>query len=136
MSGYLLDANILSDFVRHRHGRVARHLAALRDRGEKDIAISIIAAGQLRFGIEKRSSQRLTRRVEQVLAAIDVLPLTAPADAIYGRLRADLERRGQPMGASDLWIAAHALATGHILVTDDRGFDRIAELECENWLAA
>jgi predicted nucleic acid-binding protein len=38
------------------------------------------------------------------------------------------------MGANDLWIVAHALATGHILVTDDRGFARIAALEYENWL--
>jgi predicted nucleic acid-binding protein len=34
----------------------------------------------------------------------------APADVIYGRLRTDLERRGQPMGGNDLLIVAHALA--------------------------
>jgi tRNA(fMet)-specific endonuclease VapC len=39
-----------------------------------------------------------------------VLPFEAPADVIHGRLRTDLERRGQPMGGSDLLIAAHALA--------------------------
>ena len=64
-----------------------------------------------------------------------MLPFEAPADVIHGRLRTDLERRGQPMGGSDLLIAAHALAAQLTLVTDDRGFARIPELLRENWLA-
>jgi len=64
-----------------------------------------------------------------------VLPFEAPADVIHGRLRTDLERRGQPMGGNDLLIAAHALAAQLTLVTDDRGFTRIPELLRENWLA-
>ena len=70
-----------------------------------------------------------------VLGALDVLPFEAPVDVIYGRLRTDLEQRGQPMGGNDLLIAAHALAAQLTLVTDDRGFARISELLRENWLA-
>jgi len=51
-----------------------------------------------------------------VLGALDVLPFEAPADVIYGRLRAKLERRGQPMGGNDLLIAAHARAARLTLV--------------------
>lgn len=54
---------------------------------------------------------------------------------IYGRLRADLERRSQPMDGNDLLIAAHALAAQLTLVTNDRGFARVPELSRENWLA-
>ena len=64
-----------------------------------------------------------------------MLPFEGPADVICGRLRNDLERRGQPMGGNDLLIAAHALAAQLTLVTDDRGFARIPELLRENWLA-
>ena len=136
MPGYLLDSNILSDLVHHpRSGTAARQLAVARAHGERDISTSIIAAAELRYGVTKRGSKRLARQVETVLGALDVLPFEAPADVIYGRLRSDLERRGQPIGGNDLLIAAHALAARLTLVTDDRGFARIPELLRENWLA-
>ena len=136
MPGYLLDTNILSDLVHHpRSGMAARQLALVRGYGGEDISTSIIAAAELRYGVAKRGSTRLARQVETVLGALDVLPFEAPADVIYGRLRSDLERRGQPMGGNDLLIAAHALAARLTLVTDDRGFARIPELLRENWLA-
>jgi tRNA(fMet)-specific endonuclease VapC len=65
-----------------------------------------------------------------------VLPFEAPADVIYGRVRTDLERRGQPIRGNDLLIAAHALTAQLTLVTDDRGFASDPGLLCENWLAA
>ena len=136
MPGYLLDTNILSDLVHHpRSGMAARQLALVRGYGGEDISTSIIAAAELRYGVTKRGSKRLARQVETVLGALDVLPFEAPADVIYGRLRTDLERHGQPMGGNDLLIAAHALAAQLTLVTDDRGFARISELLRENWLA-
>jgi tRNA(fMet)-specific endonuclease VapC len=136
MPGYLLDTNILSNLVHHpRSGRAVRQLALVRAHGGQDISTSIIAAAEVRYGLAKRGSTRLARQVETVLGALDVLPFEAPADVIYGRLRADLERRGQPMGGNDLLIAAHALAAQLTLVTDDRGFARIPELLRENWLA-
>ena len=136
MPSYLLDTNILSDLVHHpRSGAAARQLALVRAQGAQDISTSIISAAELRYGVAKRGSTRLARQVETVLGALHVLPFEAPADVIYGRLRTDLERRGQPMGGNDLLIAAHALAAQLTLVTDDRGFARIPELLRENWLA-
>jgi tRNA(fMet)-specific endonuclease VapC len=136
MPGYLLDTNILSDLVHHpRSGMAARQLALVRAHGGQDISTSIIAAAELRYGVAKRRSTRLARQVESVLGVLEVLPFEAPADVIYGRLRTDLERRGQPMVGNDLLIAAHALAAQLTLVTDDRGFAGIPELLHENWLA-
>jgi tRNA(fMet)-specific endonuclease VapC len=136
MPGYLLDTNILSDLVHHpRSGMAARQLALVRADGRQDISTSIIAAAELRHGVAKRGSTRLARQVETVLRALDVLPFEAPADVVYGRLRNDLERRGQPMGGNDLLIAAHALAARLTRVTGDRGLARIPELLHENWLA-
>jgi len=58
-----------------------------------------------------------------------------PVDRVYGRLRAQLERAGQPIGGNDLLIAAQSVVLGLTLGThNQREFSRIAELSCENWL--
>ena len=131
--GYLLDTNIVSDLVRHpRTSRVREGIARV---GEDAVHLSIIVAAELRFGAAKRGAARLTRRIDETLARLDVLPLTEPVDRVYGELRARLERQGLPLDGNDLLIAAQALAGGHTLVTADHGFAHIAELACENWLA-
>jgi tRNA(fMet)-specific endonuclease VapC len=110
---YMLDTDIISDYMRSPNGQVARWIDELGD--ETEIVISIITVAELRFGLAKRPSRRLQRRFAAVLTIVDVLPFAAPADAAYARLRADLEHRGQPIGGNDLLIAAHAVAlyAGH-----------------------
>ena len=132
MSRFLLDTSILSDLVRNPQGRVA---ARINDVGEARICTSVIVAAELRFGAAKRGSERLTAHVELILDRIEVQPLDRPADRLYARLRAQLEAVGTPIGGNDLLIAAQALATGCIVVTDnDREFSRIDDLKVENWL--
>jgi tRNA(fMet)-specific endonuclease VapC len=132
MVRFLLDTNIVSDLVRHPRGRIADRIAKV---GEQHICTSIIVAAELRYGAAKKGSSRLTAQLEAVLGALDVLVLEAPVDTVYGELRARLEQAGQPMGANDLLIAAHAVALGHTVVTDnEREFSRIDNLQVENWL--
>ncbi|MBX6365212.1 MAG: AbrB/MazE/SpoVT family DNA-binding domain-containing protein [Gemmatimonadetes bacterium] len=70
-----------------------------------------------------------------VLGALEVVPLEAPGDVAYGRIRAQLERQGPPIGGNDLLIAAQTVTLGCTLVTDNEGvFARVPELRCENWL--
>jgi tRNA(fMet)-specific endonuclease VapC len=129
---FLLDTNILSDLVRNPQGRVA---ARIRDVGETSVCTSIIVAAELRYGATKKGSARLTAQLDTVLSALEILAFDAPADVVYGRLRTGLERVGQPIGGNDLFLAAHAIAFGHTLVTDnEREFSRIDDLEWENWL--
>jgi tRNA(fMet)-specific endonuclease VapC len=129
---YLLDTNIVADLIRNPQGRVA---ARIREVGEAEVCTSIIVAAELRYGATKKGSPRLSAQVGAVLGALDVLPFEPPADTVYGRLRAQLERAGQPIGANDLLIAAHAVALGDALVTaNQREFARIKDLPCENWL--
>jgi tRNA(fMet)-specific endonuclease VapC len=131
LTRFLLDTNILSDLVRNPQGRVADHIAEV---GETAICTSIIVAAELRFGAAKRASAHLTRQVERILAVIDVLPFETPADAAYAQLRAQLETAGSPIGGNDTLIAAHALATGCTVVTDnEREFERVIGLRVENW---
>ena len=130
--GYLLDTNILSDLIRNPFGPVAQRIEAV---GAKAVCTSIIVAAELRYGSAKKGSPRLQARVEDILATIPVLPLEVPADADYGRQRAQLEASGQPICGNDLLIAAHALALGLTLVTHNtREFSRIAGLQVEDWL--
>jgi len=129
--GFLLDTNVISELVRHPHGRLADRIAAV---SEQHVCTSIIVAAELRYGAVRKASVRLAAQLEAVLAAIDVLALEPPVDSVYGELRARLER-GQSIGANDLLIAAHALTLGHTVVTDnEREFSRIVDLRIENWL--
>ena len=88
---FLLDTNIVSDLVRHPRSQIADRIEEF---GEQQICTSIIVAAELRYGAAKKGSERLTRQLEIVLSAIDVLALEAPTDAVYGELRARLERTG------------------------------------------
>ena len=96
---------------------------------------SIIVACELRYGAAKKGSARLTQQLEAVLDVLPILSLEPAVDRRYGELRADLERRGTPIGPNDLLIAAQALALGLVLVTDNvQEFRRVRGLEVKNWL--
>jgi len=132
LNGYLLDTNIVSDLVRDPFGRAARRIEQV---GHQSIFISIIVAGELRYGCAKKGSPKLLAKVESILETIPILPLDIPADTEYGGIRAELEAAGQIIGSNDLLIAAHAYALGLTLVTDNmREFTRIRGLRVENWL--
>lgn len=129
---YLLDTNIVSDLVRNPRGQVTQHI---RHAGEAEVCTSIIVAAELRYGAAKSGSARLTAQLEALLAALDVLPFETPADTVYGRIRARLEKSGRLIGGNDLLIAAQAIALDCVLVTDnEREFSRVAEVRRENWL--
>jgi tRNA(fMet)-specific endonuclease VapC len=129
---YLLDTNIVSDLVRNPQGRIAQHIRKI---GEGQVCTSIIVAAELRYGAAKKQSARLTAQLQAVLGALEILPLEAPADTIYGALRARLERAGRPIGGNDLLIAAQTLALGYTIVTDnEKEFAQIKDLPRENWL--
>jgi len=129
---YLLDTNIVSDLVRNPQGQAVQKIRRV---GEQRVCTSIIVASELRYGAAKKQSPRLTAQLEAVLGALEVVPFESPADATYGALRTRLEKAGRPIGGNDLLIAAHALALGYTVVSDnEREFARIPGLPHENWL--
>lgn len=130
--GYLLDTSVISDLVRNPQGLAAKQLARV---GDETVCTSIVVACELRFGAAKAASRRLSDQIEQVLEPLDILPLESPVEHYYAEIRSTLERRGTPIGPNDLLIAAHALALGLTLVTDNiREFSRVEGLAVENWL--
>jgi tRNA(fMet)-specific endonuclease VapC len=129
---FLLDTNILSDLIRHPAERVADNI---REHGEATICTSIIVACELRYGSVKKGSSVLSIKVEEMLACLEILPLSVGTDHQYAMLRFQLERQGTPIGPNDLLIAAHALNAGLTLVTAKmREFSRVPQLPVENWL--
>jgi tRNA(fMet)-specific endonuclease VapC len=129
---FLLDTNVVSDLVRHPRGRITGHIARV---GEEHVGTSIIVAAELRYGAAKKGSSRLSRQLEMILDALEVVPLEAPADSFYGGLRARLERTGRVIGGNDLLIAAQALALGCVMVThNEQEFRGLDGLRVENWL--
>ncbi len=128
----MLDTNIVSDLVRNPQGRAAERL---RQHGEDGVCVSIITSAELRYGCAKKRSARLLSQVEAILSAIDILPFDVPADAEYGVIRAELGAAGQPIGPTDLFIAAHARSQRVVLVTRNTAeFRKVSGLKVENWL--
>jgi tRNA(fMet)-specific endonuclease VapC len=129
---YLLDTSILSHLVRQPQGLVAERIA---DVGESNVLTSIIVACELRYGAAKRGSRRLTRQVEAILAAITIRPLESDVERIYAAIRVALEKKGTPIGAHDMLIAAHARAIDAVCVTGNVAeCKRVPGLKVENWL--
>lgn len=131
---WMLDTNTLSDLIRNPRGAIVQRLSSI----EPDaVCTSIVVACELRFGAKRKGSDILTKRVEQLLASLTVLPLDGPADEHYADIRAALERAGTPIGNHDLFIAAHARSRGMTLVTHNtREFERVLGLRVEDWLTA
>jgi len=130
---YLLDTSILSHLVRQPQGVVSGRIAEV---GEANVLTSIIGACELRYGAMKRGSRRLMRQVDTVLGAMTILPLEVSVDRHYAAIRTVLERKGTPIGAHDMLIAAHARAIDAVCVTDNVSeFRRVPALKVENWLA-
>jgi tRNA(fMet)-specific endonuclease VapC len=129
---YLLDTNILSHLVRQPQGPVADHIA---DVGEANVLTSVIVACELRYGPAKRGSRKLTRQVEAVLSAMTIRPLESDIERVYASIRVAVEKKGTPIGAHDMLIAAHARAIDAVCVTDNVAeFKRVPALRIENWL--
>ncbi len=132
MTIFLLDTNICIYLIKRRPANVLRRL---QEHSVAEMGISCITLSELEYGIHK-SSQPLRNRIAlaEFLAPFDILTFDDKAALEYGKIRWDLEQRGQPIGGMDLLIAAHALSAQCVLVTkNEREFKRIPGLSVENW---
>jgi len=130
---YLLDTNICIYIRQNRPASVLRRFERLRP-GEA--ALSVITYGELYFGAVKSQHRTLAlERLSELLAWLPALALPETAAQAYGATRADLAAKGEMIGNNDLWIAAHALAAGLVLVTNnEKEFRRVRGLKVQNWM--
>src|ERR1017187_3457316 len=127
---YLLDTNIASCIIKGQQSGLDRRLVKV---AMAELAISAVTEGELRFGAARLPhATRLHSMIEDFFLRVAFLPWDSDAAQQYGRLRATLEREGQPMGNLEAMIGAHALALDVVLVTNDHAFARIKKLKFED----
>ena len=99
------------------------------------IGISSVTASELWFGVEKsEQKEKNTGALVKFLLPLEIAPYEEVAAERYGKIRAVLEKAGTPIGSLDCLIAAHAVALGVVLVTNNTDeFRRVPGLQLEDW---
>ncbi len=110
-------------------------LRRLEDYEVGEIGVSSVTVAELHYGAEKSSRREQNlEALPRFLLPLEVLAFGPEAAAAYGRVRVALEGARTPIGPLDTLIAAHALALGVTLVTNNvREFSRFPGLEIEDW---
>jgi len=130
---YMLDTNICSYVLRSRPRSVK---ARFDEAGPGSLAVSTVVLAELLYGAERHSRVAvITREIRDFVSRLDVIPWDEGAAEHYGSLRAALEKKGRPLDAMDLMIAAHARSRGATLVSNDvRHFRKVEGLLVANWV--
>ncbi|MBE7382315.1 MAG: type II toxin-antitoxin system VapC family toxin [Leptolyngbya sp. SIO1E4] len=129
---YLLDTCVISDFIKGEAGT----LAGLKETPPVDVAISAITVMELRYGLalNPQRVKKIEPAIASILSSVTILPFTKTEAEQAAQIRAVLKSQGQPIGAYDVLIAATALQHDLIMVTaNQREFERVANLQIENW---
>jgi tRNA(fMet)-specific endonuclease VapC len=126
----MLDTDAVSYALRGQ-GRVASRLL---ERSPSEVCISAITLAELRFGAEVKRSKKLRKLIDTFAEGVPAMPFNAEAAARFGQVGSALARAGTPIGSLDTLIAAHALALGVTLVTNNtQHFKRVTGLKVDNW---
>ena len=129
---YLLDTNMCIFIIRKKPAMVLQRLSA-EPLGA--VGVSTITVAELSYGVQK--SQAILpnqQELEHFLLPLVLVDFDLHAAATYGVVRADLERKGTPIGAMDMLIGAHALTMDVTLVTNNtKELQRIPQLRLEDW---
>ena len=130
---YLLDTNTVTFHIRRSSPALERRL---RRTPAAHVALSVVTEMELRNSLARNPRLRIAPLVEEFLEGITILPLTSEVARAYGRIRAELEASGTPIGPLDLMIAAQAVAAHAVLVSNNLDeFRRIRGLRSEDWTA-
>ena len=131
MLKYMLDTNIVIYVIKRR----PIELLEVFNRHAGQMCISSITLAELLHGVEKSAMpDHNLKQIEDFISRLEVLEYGGKAAAHYGEIRADLERKGTPIGVNDLHIAGHARSEGFTLVSNNlREFERVDALRLVNW---
>lgn len=133
MSGrYMLDTNTVSYIIKGKPVEVREHLLRVP---MSHVCISAITEAELLRGVARKpEAKQLSRVVREFLLRVDVLPWDSDAAAAYADLRTACEKEGKSLGAMDMLIAAHSVASETVLVTNDTAFHNLRHLlQLEDW---
>lgn len=130
---HMLDTDTTSYLIKGKSPTIKARLEALVP---SMVCISVMTRAELQYGLKRLpAGHRLHLAVRQFLKIVRILPWDAEAADWYAEIRHQLISAGQPISELDMMIAAHALSTGAVLVTNNsRHYERIAApLILENW---
>jgi tRNA(fMet)-specific endonuclease VapC len=130
---FLLDTNICIYIIKKRPPGV---LVKFEQVDPGALGLSIITLAELEYGAAKSSNpEKNYQIVEDFVLYLDIFNWDRPASRIYAEIRADLQKKGTPIGLLDTQIAAHCLSLGRVLVTNnEREFLRVPGSSVENWV--
>lgn len=129
---YMLDTNICIYAIKNKPESV---ISSLSEHDPSEICISSITYAELMHGVEKSKAVEKNRMaLNCFLSTIEIVSFDDVAAEEYGRIRADLEKKGTPIGVLDMMIAGHAKSLNYTVVTNNiREFERVENLDLENW---
>ena len=129
---YMLDTNIYIYAIKYKPEKV---LQKLKEVEPEDVCVSSVTYAELVHGVEKSAAVEKNRlALFMLLANIEILDFDVDAADCYGKIRADLEKKGTPIGPLDMMIAGHAQSLGYTVVTNNvKEFSRVSNLKIENW---
>ena len=129
---YMHDTNICIYAIKHKPEKV---LEELQRHDPSDVCISAVTYAELIHGVEKSAAIEKNRlALSLLLANIEIFDFDARAADCYGKIRAELEKKGSPIGPLDMMIAGHARSLEFTLVTNNmKEFSRVSGLRLENW---
>jgi tRNA(fMet)-specific endonuclease VapC len=129
---FLLDTNACVDYLTARHQKVVERI---QGSSPEDLFLSVVVVAELRYGADHSARRRTNHaRIDALIEEIEPLDFDLRAAATYGRVRAQLEAGGTPIGPNDMLIAAHALSRGLTVITDNtEEFGRVKGLKVDNW---
>ncbi len=129
---YMLDTNICIYLIKNKPECV---LKRLKEHEYSEICISSVTYAELVHGVEKSQAVEKNRLALAILLAnIEIMNFDTLAAEEYGKIRADLEKAGTPIGPMDMMIAGHAKSLGYTIVTNNtKEFMRVSGLLIENW---
>lgn len=130
---YMLDTNICIYIIKKQPASVLERFEQLPF---GSVSMSLVTYGELEYGaLRSNNSNKALNTLEEIKNYIPVLPIEVNVAKHYADIRADLAKKGSPIGNNDLWIAAHARALGHTVVSNNiKEFERVENLHLENWI--
>ena len=130
---YMLDTNICSYILKNHPAPVKTRFEEL---GSDTLAISTVVLAELYFGAARHSQGIAIRRdIDDFAMRLSVISWDEAAADHYGAIRAALEKKGTPIGAMDMMIAAHARSQEATLVSNNiRHFENVPGLLIANWV--
>jgi tRNA(fMet)-specific endonuclease VapC len=129
----MLDTNICIYVIKNQSLDIVKKFRQMQ---ADEISVSVIVAAELAYGVAKSHLYEQNKATfELFLSSLTVEAMPDNVIWHYANLRNHLEKAGKIIGENDQWIAAHALATNAVLVTNNmKEFARVPELALENWV--